>query len=185
MASAARACRRARSATYERVYPLGWLGILSDTPPVSEELIYVRHPRGFALCSMRSPTRSRYYIQCSLTEDIEIVAGRAVLGRAQAAARRRGARQPRHRPVDRKKHRAAAQLRGRADAVRPAVSRRRRRPYRAADRRQGSQSGGKRRAISVACADRALRGTNRTPDSTIIPSARWRGCGRPSAFRGG
>jgi p-hydroxybenzoate 3-monooxygenase len=58
-------------AAYERVYPLGWLGILSDTPPVSEELIYVRHPLGFALCSMRSPTRSRYYLQCSLAEDIE------------------------------------------------------------------------------------------------------------------
>ena len=57
--------------THERVYPLGWLGILSDTPPVSDELIYVRHPSGFALCSMRSPTRSRYYIQCSLAEDIE------------------------------------------------------------------------------------------------------------------
>ncbi len=56
---------------YERVYPIGWLGILSDTPPVSEELIYVRHPDGFALCSMRSPTRSRYYIQCGLDEDIE------------------------------------------------------------------------------------------------------------------
>ncbi len=57
--------------SHERVYPLGWLGILSDTPPVSDELIYVRHPLGFALCSMRSPTRSRYYIQCSLAEDIE------------------------------------------------------------------------------------------------------------------
>src|SRR5580658_8078477 len=57
--------------THERVYPLGWLGILADTPPVSEELIYVRHPLGFALCSMRTPTRSRYYLQCSLTEDIE------------------------------------------------------------------------------------------------------------------
>jgi len=57
--------------TYERVYPLGWLGILSDTPPVSEELIYVRHALGFALCSMRSPARSRYYLQCSLAEDIE------------------------------------------------------------------------------------------------------------------
>ncbi len=56
---------------YERIYPIGWLGILSDTPPVSEELIYVRHPDGFALCSMRSPTRSRYYIQCGLDEDIE------------------------------------------------------------------------------------------------------------------
>jgi p-hydroxybenzoate 3-monooxygenase len=57
--------------TYERVYPLGWLGLLTDTPPVSEELIYVRHERGFALCSMRSPTRSRYYIQCNLADDIE------------------------------------------------------------------------------------------------------------------
>jgi len=56
---------------HERIYPLGWLGILSDTPPVSEELIYVRHDRGFALCSMRSPTRSRYYIQCSLADDID------------------------------------------------------------------------------------------------------------------
>ena len=57
--------------THERVYPLGWLGILSDTPPVSEELIYVHHPLGFALCSMRTPTRSRYYIQCSLAEHID------------------------------------------------------------------------------------------------------------------
>jgi p-hydroxybenzoate 3-monooxygenase len=58
-------------ATHERVYPLGWLGILSETPPVSEELIYVRHPLGFALCSMRTPTLSRYYLQCSLAEDID------------------------------------------------------------------------------------------------------------------
>jgi len=58
-------------AQYERVYPFGWLGLLSDTPPVSEELIYVRHHLGFALCSMRSPTRSRYYVQCSLAEEVE------------------------------------------------------------------------------------------------------------------
>jgi p-hydroxybenzoate 3-monooxygenase len=57
--------------SYERVYPFGWLGLLSDTPPVSEELIYVRHELGFALCSMRSPTRSRYYLQCSLAEDVD------------------------------------------------------------------------------------------------------------------
>ena len=57
--------------TYERVYPFGWLGILSDTPPVDEELIYISDPRGFALCSMRSPTRSRYYLQCGLDEHIE------------------------------------------------------------------------------------------------------------------
>ncbi len=57
--------------TFERVYPFGWLGVLSDTPPVSHELIYANHERGFALCSMRSHTRSRYYIQCSLDEKVE------------------------------------------------------------------------------------------------------------------
>ncbi len=56
--------------TFERVYPFGWLGILSDTPPVSHELIYANHQRGFALCSMRSMTRSRYYVQCSTEDDI-------------------------------------------------------------------------------------------------------------------
>ena len=55
---------------FERVYPFGWLGMLSETPPVAEELIYVEHERGFALCSMRSKTRSRYYLQCSAGEDI-------------------------------------------------------------------------------------------------------------------
>jgi p-hydroxybenzoate 3-monooxygenase len=52
----------------ERVYPFGWLGILVEAPPVSDELIYANHARGFALCSMRSPTRSRYYIQCDASE---------------------------------------------------------------------------------------------------------------------
>ena len=56
---------------YEKVYPFGWLGLLADTPPVSPELIYVNSPRGFALCSMRSPTRSRYYLQVPLTEKVE------------------------------------------------------------------------------------------------------------------
>jgi len=56
---------------YERVYPFGWLGVLSDTEPVSEELIYVSHERGFALCSMRSRTRSRYYVQCPLSEPLD------------------------------------------------------------------------------------------------------------------
>jgi len=56
---------------YERTYPFGWLGVLSETPPVSDELIYAQHERGFALCSMRTPTRSRYYIQCRLSERIE------------------------------------------------------------------------------------------------------------------
>jgi p-hydroxybenzoate 3-monooxygenase len=57
--------------SFERVYPFGWLGVLCDTPPVSHELIYANHPRGFALCSMRSVTRSRYYVQCDLDEKLE------------------------------------------------------------------------------------------------------------------
>ena len=56
---------------YERVYPFGWLGVLSDTQPVSDELIYVSHERGFALCSMRSRARSRYYVQCPLSEQLD------------------------------------------------------------------------------------------------------------------
>ncbi len=53
---------------YEKVYPFGWLGILSETPPVHEELIYAYSDRGFALCSMRNANLSRYYIQCSLSD---------------------------------------------------------------------------------------------------------------------
>jgi len=56
---------------YEQVYPFGWLGILADVPPCAEELIYASHPNGFALASMRSPTRSRYYIQCDRHEKLE------------------------------------------------------------------------------------------------------------------
>jgi p-hydroxybenzoate 3-monooxygenase len=57
--------------TYERVYPFGWLGILADAPPVSRELIYATCERGFALCSLRSPTRNRLYIQCALEDRVE------------------------------------------------------------------------------------------------------------------
>jgi p-hydroxybenzoate 3-monooxygenase len=57
--------------TFERIYPFGWLGIMTDRPPVSSELIYAHHQRGFALCSMRSPTRSRYYVQIGLDEKLE------------------------------------------------------------------------------------------------------------------
>lgn len=57
--------------TYERVYPFAWLGILAEVPPCEQELIYANHERGFALASMRSPTRSRYYLQCSPADRVE------------------------------------------------------------------------------------------------------------------
>jgi p-hydroxybenzoate 3-monooxygenase len=56
---------------YEKAYPFGWLGLLSETRPVCDEVVYVNHERGFALCSMRSRTRSRYYIQCDLSDRVE------------------------------------------------------------------------------------------------------------------
>lgn len=57
--------------TFERVYPFGWLGVLADTPPVNEELVYASHPRGFALCSMRSAIRTRYYLQVDASEHVD------------------------------------------------------------------------------------------------------------------
>ena len=56
---------------YERIYPFGWLGILADVPPADPELVYANHRRGFALCSMRSLTRSRYYVQVPTTDTVE------------------------------------------------------------------------------------------------------------------
>lgn len=60
-----------RLSVFERVYPFGWLGLLSDTPPVNHELIYASSERGFSLCSQRSATRSRYYLQVGLEEKVE------------------------------------------------------------------------------------------------------------------
>lgn len=60
-----------RLRTFERVFPFGWLGVLTHTPPVSPELIYASHERGFALCSLRSATLSRYYVQVPLTDSVE------------------------------------------------------------------------------------------------------------------
>ncbi len=57
--------------TYERVYPFGWLGVLSETRPIADELIYANHERGFALCSQRSKALSRYYVQCSLDDHVD------------------------------------------------------------------------------------------------------------------
>jgi p-hydroxybenzoate 3-monooxygenase len=56
--------------SFERVYPFGWLGLLANTPPLQDELLYGHSPEGFFLCSMRSKTRSRYYLQCTLAENV-------------------------------------------------------------------------------------------------------------------
>lgn len=61
---------KAKRSEYEKVYPFGWLGVLSETPPVHHDLIYASSARGFALCSMRNANLSRYYVQCSMQDDV-------------------------------------------------------------------------------------------------------------------
>jgi p-hydroxybenzoate 3-monooxygenase len=120
---------------YEKVYPFGWLGVLSRTKPVSPELIYARHERGFALCSLRSQVLSRYYIQVPVVRHGGRLVRRGLLGRTQAPPARRRGRAPDHRALDREVDCPAALLRRRADALRQPVPGRRRRPHRAAHRR--------------------------------------------------
>ena len=137
-ASAGRAFRTACSTTYEREYPFGWLGILAEAPPVADELIYAYHPRGFALFTHaladagallpamragRGPRSTGRTTQSGTSCETR-------LGGTRHAAARAGGGEDRG---------ADALVRGRADAVRPAVPRRRQRPYRAADRRQGHE----------------------------------------------
>ena len=131
---------------YERAYPYAWLGVLAEAPPSSEELIYALHERGFALHSMRSPSVTRLYLQVRPDEPLEDWPDDAHLGRAAhpAGPPRPGVVAGR-RPDPGAVGRADAQLRGRPDAVRAAVPRRRRGAHRAADRRQGAQPGRRRR----------------------------------------
>ncbi|MDR6353766.1 4-hydroxybenzoate 3-monooxygenase [Pseudomonas psychrotolerans] len=126
---------------YERVYPFGWLGLLSDTPPASEELIYASHERGFALCSMRSATRSRYYLQVDAGDAVENWSDERFWEELKARLPKETAAQLVTGPSLEKSHRTATQLCRGAHAVRPAVPGRRCGPHRTADRRQGSQPG--------------------------------------------
>ena len=70
---------------YDREYPFGWVGILSESPPADDELIYAYHDRGFALYTMRSPSLARLYLQCAYDDDIDELAGPPHLGRTACA----------------------------------------------------------------------------------------------------
>ena len=102
---------------YEKVYPFGWLGILSETPPVNHELIYANSERGFALCSMRNENLSRYYIQCSLSDKPEDWTDAAfweeLKRRIPSRTRRKTGDRTKHREI----HRAVAVVRDRTHAV--------------------------------------------------------------------
>ena len=147
--------------SFERAYPFAWLGILAEAPPTHDELIYAYHERGFALYSMRSPEITRLYLQVRPDEDARRVARRAHLGGAAHAARNRRRLEAARGPGPGKGRHRHAQLRRRADAVRPPVPGRRRRAHRAADRRQGHEPRGRRRARAGAGARRVLQSGRR------------------------
>jgi p-hydroxybenzoate 3-monooxygenase len=102
--------------------------VLADVPPVSPHaIVYANSERGFSLCSMRSLTRSRYYVQCPLDDKVEDWSDDRFWDELRRRLDPDHGRAHGHRPEHREEHRAAAQLRGRADALRPPVPGRRRR----------------------------------------------------------
>ena len=136
--------------TYEKVYPFGWLGVLADVPPVSPRADLRQHRARLRAVLHAQPHAQPLLRAGAAPTRRWRTGGRGASGTSCAAAWTREARE--HLvtgPSHRKKHRAAAQLRRRADALRPAVPGRRRRPHRAADRRQGPEPGGLRREVPV------------------------------------
>lgn len=150
---------------FEKVYPFGWLGILSETPPLPD-IVYANHPRGFALASMRSPTPAPLLPAGATGHTHRGLAGRALLARTQGPLPARTGRAHRHRPVDREIDRPLAQLCRRADAPRPAVPRGRCGAHRSAHRGQGAQPGRVGRVLPLAGAGPLLW-------HRLIGPARW------------
>ena len=125
---------------YERVFPFAWLGILAAAPPSSEELIYCYHERGFALHSMRSPEITRLYLQCAPDEDLAHWPDERIWQELQKRlATRDGDKLTEGRDLTERYYGDAEFCCG-AHAARKALSGRGRRPHRASDRRQGTQS---------------------------------------------
>ena len=120
---------------HEREYPFAWLGILAEVAPSTEELIYARHERGFALHSMRTPKLSRFYLQCEPDDDVDNWPDERIWDELRIRLERDGLGAQRGRPDHREGHHADAQLRRRADAVREPVPGRRRGAHRPAHRR--------------------------------------------------
>jgi p-hydroxybenzoate 3-monooxygenase len=121
---------------YQSDYPFAWLGVLADVAPSTEELIYASHERGFALHSLRSPSISRLYLQVEPDADVADWPDERVWQELRLRLAKDGFTL-REGPVLEKNVAHMRRLRGRADAARPAVPRRRRRPHRAGHRRQG------------------------------------------------
>ena len=124
---------------YERTYPFGWLGILAEAEPSSDELVYSLSDRGFALFSMRSPSVTRLYLQCEPDEDVDTWSDDRNLGRDAQENDDDGRLETERRSHPAERRDADAQLRRGADAARAPVPRRRRGAHRPADRRKGAE----------------------------------------------
>ncbi len=179
-----RSVREGALSVFERVYPFGWLGVLVDQPPVAPELIYANHPRGFALCSMRSATRSRYYIQCDAGTDVRAWSDERFWDELRRRLRPlRPGRCKRARASRRASHRCAASSLSRCGSAAcswramPRISCRR--PgRRASTSRSATSPISRAHSASITASDRA-RG------STAIRPRRWPASGRRSGSRGG
>ena len=185
-ASAARAVPERALKTFERHYPFGWLGVLADVPPADRmnwSMPITSAASRCARCARRTAAATTSSARSTTTSR---PGPTSASGTSCAAGSPRAAAEPLITgPSFEKVDRAAALLRRRADALRPAVPGRRRRPHRAADRRQGAQPRRQRRALSLrrACANSIAK--SHEPASTPIRQRRWRACGRRCASPGG
>ncbi len=159
-----------RITEFERVYPFGWLGVLTRTKPVSPELIYATHDRGFALCSLRSSTLSRYYIQVPLTDSVDDWSDERFFDELQAPAAGGRLRGDDDGSLDREEHCAAALVRRRADASRQPVPGRRRGAHRAADGGARAQQRRLGHLLPLSRAGRSLREARRQRPRQLLPA---------------
>ena len=170
----------------EREYPFGWLGILAEVAPSTDELIYAFHAeRGFALHSLRSPELSRLYLQVEPDDDIADWPDERIWEELHARFATDDGWELQRGPDPREGHHADAQLRRRADAPRAAVPGRRRRAHRPAHRRQGPQPGGRRRARAGRGARGLLLARRRVAAWTPTRTPRCAASGAPSTSPGG
>ena len=164
---------------FERVYPFGWLGLLAEVPPARHELVYGKHARGFTLCSMRSRTRSRYYLQVPLTDQVEDWSDDAFWDELRRRLPDDVAADVVTGPSFEKSIAPLRSFVAEPLPLRPAVPRRRRRAYRPPDRRQGAEPGGERRSLPLRGPARALpRRLRRRARRLLRPGARPRLEGR-------
>ncbi len=170
---------------YEKVYPFGWLGVLSRTTPVSPGTDLLQAPSAASRCA-RCARQAQPLLRAGAADGQgRGLVGRGLLGRADARLPDAVAVEAGDRAVDREEHRAAAQLRGRADALRPPVPGRRRRPYRAADRGARAELGRLRHLLSVPRDDRSLPQGRFGRARKATPKRHSPASGRRSASPGG